>query len=222
MRLSLRALEMCRVKYGKGIFCGMEPMEESYFNDMTEADAGKDYDELIQNGMIENATGDIRISALGQHILGMLVAPEQYIMLNNVADSVCVRVYIKNTYYLCVMEEKETEDSDECSRYIVELLPTLELVVGAFLHAIHREEATSQLQASTGRNILEIEGKAWSKNREINAELAISGEYVGEGMRCQMLKPVKEEFDCELYRLINKITEWVLKNIAETYESEVG
>ena len=36
MRLSLRALEICRVKYGKGIFCGMEPVEESYFDELAE------------------------------------------------------------------------------------------------------------------------------------------------------------------------------------------
>jgi len=221
MRLSLRALEICRVKYGKGIFCGMELVEESYFDELAEADIRKDYDILLQNEMIENATGTIRISALGQHILGMLVAPEQYIMINNVADSVCVRVYIKNAYYLCVLEDKKVEAYDEYDRYIVELLPNLDLVVGSFVHAIHREEAAS-LMVDDGQNPLEIVGKAWNKDGEVCSEITISGEYFEEGIHCQMLKPVKEEFDCESYRLINKITEWVLKNIAATYESEVG
>lgn len=74
----------------EGEFCGFEQNEESVLDTMPQEVTSRDFDELTQNGIIDITDGNIHISALGQHIFYMMLEPEQYIMLDNEADSKCV------------------------------------------------------------------------------------------------------------------------------------
>lgn len=226
MRLSLRAIELCRMKLGKGAFCGFQEMDESILDGISEESAKRDFDELIQNGVISLFEDNVHISPLGQHIFHMMLKPEQYIMVNYAASSACVRIYIRDAYYLCVLEDKTVILEDEYSRYTLELLPRLELVIGSFAYALQRDERYASMEAHDGQQAnsdLLIVGKAWNQDREMISELTICGDCHEGNIRCQAADKAggSDEFECEQSELINRLTGWVFENISEIYQSEV-
>lgn len=223
MRLSLRALELCRIKLNKGIFCGFQEVNTSILDGISEESARRDFDELTRNGVISLSDGNVHISPLGQHIFHMMLEPEQYIMVNYIGNCVCVRIYIRDAYYLCVMEDKAVTSEDDYSRYTLELLPKLELVVGSFVYALERDETRTLAQANDSRSAesgICIIGKAWNQNREMSSKLTIFGDYHGKNIRYQAAESL-DEIECEPSELINKLTGWMFENISATIQSEV-
>lgn len=157
----------------------------------------------------------------------MMLAPEQYIMLNNEIDSICVRIYIRNTYYLCVIEDKKIKSDVEYARYTLDLLPRLELVIGSFVYALHRNECCEVVKYDDGKYDIHIIGKAWNKEGEIISEIAIEGNYHNKDIYYKMIEHV-EGFDCKVEEseidaseFINKITKWMFEKFSVIYENEV-
>ena len=220
MRLSLRAIQLCQMKFGKGRFYGFEQMDEADLEHISEEDAKQDFNELIQNGIIDTSNDSIHISALGQHIFNMMLEPEQYIILDNKASNVCIRVYIRNTYYLCIIENKKVKTDYDYDRYILELLPTLELVIGAFTYALQDNDVKQTQQD------IRIEGKAWKKDRKNCSEIEICGKYENEKIYGQIVEQKedaenrKSEFESEISELINQLTVWMFGNILAMNEKE--
>lgn len=229
MRLSLRAIELCRIKFGKGVFVGFESIDESILSGISEVDARRDFDELTQNGIIDFIDDDIHISALGQHIFNMMLEPEQYIMLDNTADNICARIYIRNTYYLCVLEDKKVKSNDVYDRYIFELLPRLDLLVGSFAYVLHRNK--KHMSVADGNRQVEqdirIVGKAWNKDRKIISEIMICGKYHMDAIQYQMVEQIDgvetkvKELESETSELVNKLTKWMFEKISAINENEV-
>ncbi len=229
MRLSLKAIELCRTKFGKGEFCGFEQNEESVIDPMLQEVTSRDFDELTQNGIIDITDDNIHISALGQHIFYMMLEPEQYIMLDNEADNKRVRIYIRNTYYLCVIEDKKVKSKDEYNRYIFKLLPKLDLVVGAFVHALHRKDNYASLKNDNDniKQDISIIGKAWNTERNEISQITIQGNYENGAIHYQMIEEIEgveskpKNFETETSELVNMLTKWTFDKISAMNESEV-
>lgn len=222
MRLSLRALELCCTKFGKGSFYGFEQTGESALNGITEEDAAKDFDELLQNGIISVMGDDIHISALGHHIFNMMITPEQCIILDNETIGICVRIYIRNAYYLCVMENKNIESTDSYDRYIFDLLPRLDMIVGAFVYILHNTK-------NSEKQNVRIIGKAWDEERNVISEFTAEDVICQSGTACCNIdeesngtKKETEKFEDEVSALINKLTMWMFGNISAIYEKEAS
>lgn len=223
MRLSLRALELCRTKLNKGVFCGFQEVDTSILDGISEESSRRDFDELTRNGVISLSDGNVLISPLGQHIFHMMLEPEQYIMVDYMGNCECVRIYIRDAYYLCVMEDKSVTSEDDYSRYTLELLPRLELVVGSFVYALQQDEMRTLTQTNDSRPTdpgIRIIGKAWNQNKEVSSKLTIFGNYKGKNIRYQSTEGL-DEIECEPSELINKLTGWMLENISATIQSEV-
>lgn len=223
MRLSLKAIELCRTKLGKGAFCGFEQKEDAVSDTLSQEELSRDFDELTQNGIIDITDGNIHFSALGQHIFNMMLLPEQYIMLYNAADNKCVRIYIRNTYYLCVIEEKN-------EKLIFKLLPKLDLVVGAFVHALHRKDNHVPFEKDNnhiGKDLL-ITGKAWNKERNEISIITIQGNYENGAIHYQMVEEAggvvstAGNFETETSELVNMLTKWMFDKISAINKSEAG
>lgn len=157
----------------------------------------------------------------------MMLTPEQYIMLNNEIDDICVRVYIRNTYYLCVIEDKKIKSDIEYDRFKLKLLPRLDLVVGSFVYALHRHEVIESVERDDGKHEIYIIGKAWDKARKIISEITIEGKYQNQDISYKMIEQTKgfarktEESKSDESEFINKITKWLFEEIAIAYENEV-
>ena len=106
MKLSLRTIELCRMKFGKGIFKGFELNPVYNISSLSEEDVQKDFDILLNNEILE-VNDRVQIIALGQHIFNMMVAPEQFIYIDNEIKKIHTRVYLKIAFYLCVIEDKK-------------------------------------------------------------------------------------------------------------------
>lgn len=227
MELSSKAIELCRKKMRKGTFCGFEQMSEATLEHISEEEASKVFDELRESGVIDLVDGNIHISALGQHIFHMMLQPDQYIMIDNLVEDICARIYIRNTYYLCVMRDSKVAAESEYEGYRVDLLPTLEPVIGAFVYAMYGMESQApsviNKEKKAGMDI-RIVGKAWDKERNIISEIEIEGKYhrenicyqkieMQEGLRCE-----QEESECEPHELVNTLTKWMFVEISKRDE----
>lgn len=226
MRLSLRALELCRTKLNKGFFCGFQEMDESILDGISEESAKRDFDELTRNGVISLFEGNVHISPLGQHIFHMMLEPDQYIMVDYAESSVCVRIYIRDAYYLCVIADKTVISEDEYNRYTLKLLPRLELVIGSFAYALQRNETHASIEDRDDRqasSFIQIIGKAWNQDREIISEFTVCGDCHEGNIRYQVADTTEglDELECEPSELINKLTGWMFENISAVNESEV-
>lgn len=222
MRLSLRALKLCRAKLGKGSFHGFQEADAPILDEISEESARQDFEEMTQSGVVELSDGNVRISPLGQHIFHMLLDPDQYIMIDYEESSVRVRVYIRDVYYLCVLEDKTVQSEDGYGRFIFRLVPLLEHVIGSFAYAFQREE-TALEPSEDADPAFQITGKAWNRGREVISELAIHGCCREEHISCRETETAEgaREFKCEQYELINRLTKWMLENLSVIVESEV-
>ena len=230
MKLSLRAIELCRRKWGKGLFYGFENIDKSILESVSKEKVREDFDVLTQNGIIDFCDGEIHISALGHHIFNMMHEPEQYITLSNEVNGICVRVYIRDAYYLCVIADKTIKEDDEDGRYIIKLLPKLDFVIGSFVHALYCEEKRTlergDMRKETKQDI-QIEGKSWNKNGEVISEIMILGNYQLDGVYWKSIEKFegyeykKEEFEGEISQLVNEVTKWLFQKISIVNKKEV-
>lgn len=196
MKISENALQLCNVKFGKGMFYGFEYMDAQVLEELAEEEANKIFEELLQNNLIDFKEGNVHISALGQHICNMLYEPEQYIYLENTENHRIIKIYIRNTYYLSVIEETHTERKEK--EYQFELLPQLELVTSAFVYALYQQGKKND---NAG---IQVRGIAWDKDRNCVSELDITRQPASE----------------ELPVIINQVTNWMLQNMEKRYKEE--
>lgn len=222
MKLSARAFELCRIKMGKREVCGFEQLDDTVPDSLSEAE--KILDELFQNEMLDTVNGDIHISALGQHFLHMMCEPEQYIMIDNTIDERCIRIYLRNTYYLCVLEDNKMNSERKESEYILELLPTFDLVVGAVAYGLHRDNNSVLIKQEKQKCCSDVHFriicKAWNEDREVYKEMDMYGTYVGNYINYRIDKDM-EEYKSDVCVMINKVTGWMLDEISEKYKNEV-
>ena len=220
MKLSKKAIELCRMKLGNRGICGFEYMQDISLYDISEESAKRDFYKLMESGMIDCSGDKIHISALGQHIFNMMSEPEQYVMLENTVNCICARLYIRNCYYLCVIEDKKIESDEEYDKYTFELLPRLDLVVGLFAYVLHHDENTETLDSKDGRQVLQdirIIGKAWDKGRKIISENELCGNYHNEEIHYKIKDEINgnvEVMKSDTCELINKLTGWMFEKIA--------
>ena len=190
MNLSWRALTLCGQRTGIGALRGVEGMPEAALEDLTPEEAEEVFDGLTDSEMMDFSGEEPRVSDLGYHLLHMMNTPEIYVRLEREDGDRRVRFYERNTYYLCVIEDLQETSVDSYERFRLELLPKLELVVGAFVYALQ-----------SGEGEIRITGEAWDKEGESTAQYAM-----GDGA------DVSEE--------INRVTGWVLAQIGEGYRRE--
>lgn len=222
MLLSLKTLELCRTILGKDRFWGFEEIKEMDMNSVTEEMAESMYDELNESELLEEYGEAVQINALGQHIFSMMAEPEQFIKIENALDGICVRLYFRNTYYLCVFEEERFKTKDGHRAYKIELLPLLDHVVGAFVYALHRGEKTLPDQSVISekmRQDIKVMGKAWSGEGEEFSRLHITGRYQKENICCQIHTgdyTEGQQVEWDTSTLVNTITKWLFSGFSES------
>ena len=193
MRLSYDALEICRKKYNKGSFWDINDPAIDTDDDMSPKEGVHIFDELWKNELIDTTGGDIHISALGHHILQMLIYPEIYIRIDNKVMNSRTRIYFRNTYYLLVLE-----NSAGSGEAIVELLPDLKYVVGAFAYAVNTDDAMSPSESSDRNkndDNIKVYGDRLNKDRQVLSRLEIT--------------------ESDQVSLVNSITGWILQQLKE-------
>ena len=230
MELSLAAINLCASKFGKGKPCGFETTEERTTETMSEAETERIFDELVQNEMIVLSEDGIHISALGQHILNMMISPDQFIVLDNEILQVNVKIYIKNTYYLCAVEDKAASIANQSSIITIELLPGLREVVSSFAYALYLENenessADEREEWQIDYDICAI-AKAWDRDRIPTSEIVMTGEYNDASLRYQVveehggIRSVSDGLNCEVSDFVNFLTKWMFARLSETMERE--
>lgn len=219
MKLSLSTIALCRMKYGKGLFYGFEQLKENIFDELSEVEMRKDFEQLTKEGMIGLYSDDIHITALGQHIFNMMLEPEQYILLKNEINEICIRMYIRNVYYLCVIQDSKLKKEEE---YILKLLPRLELVSGSFTYVLYPNEKENVIPDKFDSENIVILRKTWDKNRKISSEIKILGRYCKEGIFYRIMKNGEESVKkSEISDLINVLVKWTFKPIQENPFNEI-
>lgn len=222
MRFSLRAIEICRQRLGKDRLVGFDRSNRSILDEIKEDDVEKDFDELLKNGILDIEGEEPRITPLGQLLFNMMSAPEQFIKVENRVNDSIVRIYIRNTYYLCVIENKKVTESDSYDRFIFDLLPYLDLVVGAVAFGIQQDgEITNRNDG--GMADIEIEKIAWDEENEIETHAIDYGNYKDDGIECTITDDDEETcvVQKEASELVNGITHWIFNKLKETESREV-
>ncbi len=194
MKLSKRAIALCRMKYGKGELTGFEDIDNSILDDLTESEEESVIKELAEANFLASTEGNIHLGPLAHHLLNMMIMPEQHIRIDNDSDGIAVSIYIRNTYYLCVIEDKKNENAGDPAKYTLDLLPVLDLIVGAFAYAVG-----SNKDSDIGKSI-KMEGRAWDKDRSIISEISL---------------PDGKNEHSDISSTINTLTMWMLHNLAE-------
>lgn len=223
MNLSFMAIEICREKFGKGELCGFEQSKKPDIDSISEEDAVRVFDELLQSEMVTLDNDDIHISALGHHIMNMMIEPEVLIMLENLCLHLQINIYIRNAYYLCVVEEKHTEADGESGRLSVDLLPGFKQVIGAFVYALYREdkmESQENFDIKRPEHDIRIIGRAWDKDRRISSEMTVYGNYHNNSIRCHLVEEMDgmehkvEDVEYEVSVLVNRLTSWMFDKVS--------
>ena len=225
MNLSLRTIRLCERKFGKGGFWGFDPAEEADFDALTQEDAGEELDTLLEGGLAELVNDEIRFSALGHHIFNMMTRPEQFLCLSNEADRICVRIYIRNAYYLFLGEDRMVAAHEDRGRFTLELLPNLDQVIGSFVYALRRKHSADGEAASSTPEFT-VEGRDFDSEGVVLSELTVFGRYEGDDVSMSLKKTdeteaaVFREADCDISALINSVTSWLFERFAKSYERE--
>ena len=209
MKLTIEEIEICRRKCGKGSLMGFEKTG-SLDRELSEEEADRVFDRLAENGLIEIFEDSIRLSAFGHFLISIMSEPEQFIMLENPTNGTITRLYLRNAYYLCVIEYKNAGRD----RLILELLPDLKQVVGSFVFALQKDGKTEKKEE------LRVTARSWNKEGAPVGDLMILGGYEDNRIRYQMTDTVEdpgnEKQEEEIYEVVNRITAWLLGRIAET------
>ncbi len=225
MKLSLRAIEICKQKCGKSALIGFDNLETSLIDEISEKDAVSDFNELLKAGLVMLSGEEVQMSPLGWHIVKMLHKPEQYIEITNTINKICVRFYHKNTYYLCSIEDLSIAAVDNYDRFHLELLPDLNLVVGAFSYALYPENDTlTAIDYQDESDSVIIKAKAWDEVGKLSSIIELTGQYEEEGISFKSLDDsnsiVEDIKTATISSVINKMTDWLLKCISENLREE--
>lgn len=217
MQLSLKTIELCRRKLGEKILCGFEQYTDLVKQEISVEDGEKAFNELVENELINLSEENIRLNALGQHILNMMANPDQFIMIENMSSNIIVRIYIRNVYYLSVVERVGAQTDDDESKISVNLLPTFNQVVGAFAFSLSLENEAGISNNDRGYDF-HITGKAWDEDRNVISDYSINGNYENENIRYQTVTDNKPgtETESDVSTLINYLTTWMFDRISET------
>lgn len=231
MKVSPRLLELCRIKYGKGLFYDLELIGHLEDESPSEETIRQEMEELSKSGLVETVDEEVHISPLGQHIFKMMIEPEIYLYLNNALSGRTARIYILNSYYLCAISESKNAVQDD---YLVELLPRLDLVVGSFVYALtsNEEDVHDQKEGACEREYdLQARGTSWKADRKVLSEISIYGKIHGDNTEYEDIRYSKivsneysenssEEGTGGISELTNELTSWMLKNISDLYYKE--
>lgn len=220
MKISESSLGVCCKRRGIDKLFGFEDILSAASNDLTEEKTVKMFSELMDNKLIDMENEVIRVNALGQHVLNMMSDPDVFVVLENRTSQRKIRVYLRKTYYLCVMEE-EGETGEK--KLQIDYLPNLKLVVGAFAHAL--KPGTEPDEEKTTWDI-QVNGMGLDKEGAPISEFTIYGDYEDALVAYQMQKTgdsdEQEEGKKELSDVINMVTTWMFDMISKTDESEVN
>lgn len=227
MRFSLNAMELCKNKLGRKHICGLDESAGMDWDTISEQILERNYKELLQNEILDVESEQMRINALGQFIFRMMEEPEQYIEINNPEESICIRVFIYDIYYLCMIENTRVTNGDDFNRFQIELLPNLELVVGAFTYGLKQESNKNRNDmGKTPRKRFTVRAVYYNQSHCLAKEMRLNGS-LGENdaeydvfISSEKENKVREHREAEVSELINELTIWMLQNFA-TKESEV-
>ena len=237
MELSLGAIAICSRKYGKGPLCGFSTNIEGDADAVTSEAMQRIYDELVANELIVLSEEEVHISALGQHILNMMISPELLVMLENRVRKVNLKIYIRNAYYLCILEQGNSTNPAAERKIRLELLPGLKEVVSAFAYALYREpenKADRDRQAPAVNTEqksdydISVAEKAWDKDRLFFSEVVMYGVYDGEEIHYQAAEDLRGRktktagLKCTISEFVNNITRWVFERLSENIREEDG
>lgn len=226
MNLSYNAIQICKNKYSHGELCGITFNDSSSSKYSSPEDTADVFDELLKGEMIELNNNKVNISALGQHLLNMMINPDLFCMIDNDWLSANVRIYIKDAFYLCVLENKLITSESDSSRFIIELLPGFYHVVGAYVYALNNKNTEDSDKNSLNEFV---------NNPEDNPDFQITGfccdsklNICGNIIGNKMCYKTEETFDgkeiepsvteSDVSTLVNSISSWMFKNLSEFIE----
>lgn len=130
---------------------------------------------------------------------------------------------------ISIIEDKKVKSKDEYNRYIFKLLPKLDLVVGAFVHVLHRKDSYVPLENDNNhiKQDISIIGKAWNMERNEISQITIQGNYKNGAIHYQMIEEVEgvesepKNFETKTSELVNMLAKWTFDKISAINESEV-
>lgn len=220
MKLSLKTIAMCQMKYGRGRFCGFENIDATILDDISKFELQSIMLELMENEIVEYKDECFQLSPYGLFLCRMMHTPEQYLIIDNKLTEICVRIYVYNAFYLCVVEDKAGGVFLHENNYIVKLLPKIELVVGSFAYAIQYGKKEMAKSSDIGLNTISIVGVANRRDLDILSTFSFNGTFAENTINGAFsFEPFFSEKDkqqqtfcgdeCEL---TNLITKWMLDN----------
>lgn len=225
MKLSLRELEICKNRCGKDKLQGFEEVDDNTpdLDSISNEELEKDVRELLRNELMEASADSIVMSALGWHVMNLMEKPEQFIMIENNVSGLCERLYISNTYYLYLAENRKIEAKDSNDRFILEYLPDLKMVVGSFVSSIRiPQKDLNEISYEGAKTAISITGRSWNDNGEEDPGIDITADYAGdECMEYDVLDPhtgVSEKKKSHMSEMINFITKWLFERLSETMQ----
>ncbi|MBR6477205.1 MAG: hypothetical protein IKS85_02040 [Lachnospiraceae bacterium] len=220
MKISETGLAVCCKKRGKKKLLGFEDFEGFDLGAITEEKAGRVFGELMDCKLIDMDDKGIQVNPLGKHVVRMMTEPDVFITLMNETSQRKVRVYLRNTYYLCVLEDMGESQGEK--EYTVDYLPDLKLVIGSFIHALKQGTEIREIKDSWD---FQVSGKGLDKEGKAFSELTLYGDYEGDLVAYQLQKmgeeEEQEEGKKELSSVVNMITTWMFDMISKTDKSEV-
>jgi hypothetical protein len=223
MKLSYKALRTLSDKYGDGNLIGFEILKDNAALKAKKEDSESLFNELIQSESIISENDKIQISALGQHVLDMMIDPEILVSIKNNRLNKHLRFYVKDAYYLCVLDDELQKDlNDRVLR--LEPVPTLREMVSAFAYTLAYEAGDNE--EDCGNNDICILARAWGNDGEISNEYSIDGQYNHKNVNYDLVKQsngdatIERMENCGIADFINMLTRWVLDNLSEMIERE--
>lgn len=220
MRLSVRAIEICKRQLGVDKLQGFDDDFCDALENIGPEDIETDITELLENGIMDFNDGDLHVSALGQHVFSMMEAPEIFIMIDNIKCDKCVRLYIRNTYYLCILEDKRIEENNSYERYSMDLLPLVDLLVSAIAYGFKydKDEINNTSCVDYQGQDIHIERKVWNVHSNSVQEEIMQYAYLSEAE--YIVKEKKNTTDDEtesekqdICSVINEMIMWLLENM---------
>lgn len=221
MEISLGAIEICAEKYGVNKPVGFEKCGNISKNTIGEEELKRIFGELTKNELLDSSGDGIGISLFGKHIMNMMTEPEMYVQVENNMLQINVKVYFKDVYYLCIVENMKDQDSHFSKKIQIVLLPDLKGVVSSFAYALYCENAYPVGEKNYQRDIhdIYIVAKAWEKDRNLISDVLIEGDYYNSNIQYKLIEKasLQEENnrtdECEISDFVNLLTEWILAQL---------
>lgn len=223
MKLSFNAIQICKNKYGCGELYGIENNNFSTSRYESPEDTANVFEELTQSDLIDLQNETVQISFLGQHILNMMINPEIFFMIDNNWLSVNVRIYIKNAFYLCVVENKLITSETDSERFIIELLPGFDQVIGAFVYSLYNKdtENSEEIELYDSNYNPDLESDFRITGLSNNSELRICGNIKSNSICYQITETTNKDSaettiaETDLSSLVNKLSGWMFNKLSE-------